>query len=102
MMNKLISVSLAVKNKVIHGSNWISACSLLLMLGLLAMCRPHNEVAKTWTAKTNLVKVTPYPVSVKLHPDSILQISPFYSVVFHVRNWKKKASTASPNIGETT
>jgi cell wall-associated NlpC family hydrolase len=81
MMNKLISVSLAVKNKVTHGPNWLSACSLLTMLGLLVMCRPHYEVTKTSPARANMAKVTPYPVSVKLQPDTSYLVSPIYAML---------------------
>jgi cell wall-associated NlpC family hydrolase len=71
MMNKLISVSLTVKNRVLHGSNWLSTCSLFTMIVLLVMCRPHLEVAKSHANRPHWDKVTPYPVSVRLNPDSV-------------------------------
>ncbi len=98
MMNKLISVSLAVKNRAVHAPNWISACSLLLMLVLLVMCRSHYEVTKSFPQKINLVKVTPYPISVKLNSDSILQISPLYSAVISTLEIDSENANSQPEL----
>jgi len=82
MKNKLISVSLTVKDKMACSPNWVSACSLFLMIGLLVMCRPHAEVARSLSPKPRLDLFTPYPVSVRLDSSYALRLSPIYS--FHL------------------
>lgn len=84
MMNKLISVSLTVKNRVLKGSNWLSTCSLLVMVVLLVMCRPQVEVVKTHSLRPYREKMTPFPVSVRLNPDSFRFQSSYYSLVTSV------------------